>query len=524
MKAETNLVLGGRYRLLELLATGGMGEVWTANDLSVGRSVAVKVLREEYTGNLEFLRRLRTEARNSAALAHPNIAQMYDYGEEAGTGYLVMELVPGESLADLLDRQPVLPAQKLIPILADTARGLHHAHSNSVVHRDVKPGNILLQEVLPGTHPKVKITDFGVSLAANQAPMTATGMVMGTAQYLSPEQAVGSAATARSDLYALGVIAYEASTGKRPFTGKSPVDIAIAHVNDPVPPLPRHVDPHLGQIIMALLAKDPDRRPENAAVLAAQLDALVTPEPKPAPQVEPASATAPEPPKYSSRLERRSAGTPLVSHQPHQPHQPHQAQPAHGSLQTQHPDFSQHPQQAHAPGPGAHHYSVNQATPPPVPIRSSVRRPVSPVGNGAYTPPAEVTPRRLSSFNRPRANINTNGTGPSTTTPAHAHLATPKHVAVLPEARPVLAEARSGVPDPSVPIRPKPPSRLVIGAVVLGLIIVLYLIVRHFADDAAGMGAQMSVAQGTISLVLFYSPTETLFTYQNREAPRWLTL
>ncbi|WP_166844271.1 serine/threonine-protein kinase [Isoptericola sp. BMS4] len=269
MRPTTGLALGDRYRLTRQIAVGGMGEVWVADDGFLGREVAVKVLREEYTGNEDFLRRLRTEARNSAALSHPNIAQMYDYGEQDGTGYLVMELVLGEPLADLLEREPVVAPRKLLPILAATARGLHHAHLAQVVHRDVKPGNILLEH-----GGGVKITDFGVSLAANQAPMTATGMVMGTAQYLSPEQAVGQAATPSSDIYALGVVAYEATAGKRPFTGSTPVDIAVAHVNATVPPLPSHVHPELAALVERMLEKDPGRRPASAAELAQELDVL----------------------------------------------------------------------------------------------------------------------------------------------------------------------------------------------------------------------------------------------------------
>lgn len=274
MKPKAGMALGGRYELKDLIAVGGMGEVWSAYDKALHREVALKVLREEYTGQQEFLRRLRTEARNSAALAHPNIAQMYDYGEEAGTGYLVMELVPGEPLSDLLERQRTIPPKQLLPILAQTARGLHHAHENSVVHRDVKPGNILLEGSPEDANPGVKITDFGVSQAANQAPMTATGMVMGTAQYLSPEQAIGKPATGRSDIYALGVVAYEAVAGKRPFTGKSPVDIAVAHVNSPVPPLPSGTDPALAALIMRMLAKEPSTRPGDAGRLARELDQM----------------------------------------------------------------------------------------------------------------------------------------------------------------------------------------------------------------------------------------------------------
>ena len=267
MKPVRGLHLGNRYRLVRRIAVGGMGEVWVAADDALGREVAVKVLRSEYAGNEDFLNRLRTEARNSAALSHPNIAQMYDYGEQDRSGYLVMELVVGEPMADLLEREPVLPPSRLLPILSQTARALHAAHVAGVVHRDVKPGNILIDRT--GT---VKITDFGVSLAANQVPMTATGMVMGTAQYLSPEQAVGQAATGASDVYALGIVAYESVVGNRPFTGSTPVDIAVAHVNEPVPPLPSSIDPELAELVMTMLAKDPLARPPSAAALAQVLD------------------------------------------------------------------------------------------------------------------------------------------------------------------------------------------------------------------------------------------------------------
>jgi serine/threonine protein kinase len=270
MRPAVGISLGDRYRLTRRIAVGGMGEVWVADDGYLGRDVAVKVLREEYTGNEDFLKRLRTEARNSAALSHPNIAQMYDYGEQDGAGFLVMELVLGEPLADLLEREPVVAPRKLLPILSATARGLHHAHLAKVVHRDVKPGNILLEH-----HGRaVKITDFGVSLAANQATMTATGMVMGTAQYLSPEQAVGQAATPASDIYALGIVAYEGTAGRRPFTGSTPVDIAVAHVNAAVPPLPSSVHPGLVDVIMRMLAKEPGRRPASGQALADELDQL----------------------------------------------------------------------------------------------------------------------------------------------------------------------------------------------------------------------------------------------------------
>ncbi|MBI9113841.1 serine/threonine protein kinase [Sanguibacter suaedae] len=269
MRPAAGIALGGRYRLVRQIAVGGMGEVWVAHDDSLARDVAVKVLREEFAGNSDFLERLRTEARNSAALSHSNIAQLYDYGEQEASGYLVMELVVGEPMSDLLEREPVLPVLRLLSILSQTARALHAAHVAGVVHRDVKPGNILLERT-----GEVKITDFGVSLAANQVPMTAAGMVMGTAQYLSPEQAIGKAATGASDIYALGIVAYESIVGNRPFTGATPVDIAVAHVNEAVPALPKSIHPGFGDLIMRMLSKDPLDRPRSGAILARNFDLL----------------------------------------------------------------------------------------------------------------------------------------------------------------------------------------------------------------------------------------------------------
>ncbi|WP_454050502.1 protein kinase domain-containing protein [Cellulomonas sp. Marseille-Q8402] len=270
MRPAPGVVLGGRYRLTHQIAVGGMGEVWAAHDESLARDIAIKVLREEYAGDSGFLERFRTEARNAGSLSHAGIAALFDYGEQDGSAFLAMELIVGEPMSDLLEREPVLPPRRLLPILAQTARALHAAHEAGVVHRDVKPGNILITPT-----GKVKITDFGVSLSSNQVPMTATGMVMGTAQYLSPEQAVGGPATAASDLYALGIVAYEALVGHRPFTGPTAVDIAVAHVNTPVPPLPPSVDRQIAALVMRLLAKDPSQRPRDAEELARMFDALV---------------------------------------------------------------------------------------------------------------------------------------------------------------------------------------------------------------------------------------------------------
>ena len=223
MTPEEGLRLADRYRLDERLALGGMGEVWRARDLHSGKDVAAKILRPELNGDEIFLSRLRAEAANSRGLRHPNLAVVLDSGEAEGSGWIIMELVQGRALSDVLAERGTLPPAEILPIIAQVARALQVVHTAGVVHRDVKPSNILMT-----ADGVAKLTDFGISTGANQRPMTATGMVMGTAQYLAPEQAMGNMATPSGDLYALGVIAYEALVGHRPFTGATQVDIAFA--------------------------------------------------------------------------------------------------------------------------------------------------------------------------------------------------------------------------------------------------------------------------------------------------------
>ncbi|MFU0542340.1 serine/threonine-protein kinase [Gardnerella pickettii] len=262
MKLVEGQLVHHRYRLDRRLAQGGMGEVWKGFDIQLGRIVAVKALRTD-TSNVEAkLRRLRAEAHNSANLAHPNIAALFDYYEHDGIGFLIMEYVPSKSLADLYHKEKTVEPTRLLPILIQTARGLFVAHSHGVIHRDVKPANIMVSET-----GSVKITDFGVSYSSDQEQITQDGMVVGTAQYISPEQAQGEQATAQSDIYSLGVVAYEGLCGHRPFTGTTPVDIAAAHVNDPVPPLPDSVDLQLRQFVMSMLSKNPKYRPKDALVV-----------------------------------------------------------------------------------------------------------------------------------------------------------------------------------------------------------------------------------------------------------------
>lgn len=263
---RTGRILGGRYMLLTMIARGGMGEVWKSRDRVTGAIVAAKVLRPELTGEEISLSRLRLEAQNAMRARHPNIAAVLDSGEDAGQGWLIMELVDGRPLSEYMGDGKRLTPQELLPLLIQTAYALDAASRADVVHRDIKPANIMLTY-----DGKVKLTDFGVSFADGQASLTATGMVMGTAQYLPPEQALGKPATTVGDLYALGVVAYEALAGERPFTGKNQVDIAFAHVKEAVPPLPDDVPEPLARLVYRLLEKEPAKRPQTGAALARQL-------------------------------------------------------------------------------------------------------------------------------------------------------------------------------------------------------------------------------------------------------------
>jgi serine/threonine-protein kinase len=246
-----------------------MGEVWKAKDLVLGRIVAIKVLKEEYTGDPGFLQRFRAEARHTALLNHVGIANVFDYGEEEGSAYLVMELVPGQPLSSIIEHEQVLSPDRTLSMMAQTARALSVAHAQGLVHRDIKPGNLLITP-----EGRVKVTDFGIARLADQVPLTQTGQVMGTAQYLAPEQATGQTATGASDIYSLGVIGYECLTGHRPFSGESQIAIALAQVNDAPPPLPESLPKPVRALLMSMLAKDPKNRPANAIKLAEAAEAI----------------------------------------------------------------------------------------------------------------------------------------------------------------------------------------------------------------------------------------------------------
>ena len=269
MRPSSGITLGGRFQLTTRIAIGGMGEVWKAKDLILGRIVAIKVLKEEYTGDPGFLQRFRAEARHTALLNHVGIANVFDYGEEEGSAYLVMELVPGQPLSSIIEHEQVLSPDRTLSMIAQTARALSVAHAQGLVHRDIKPGNLLITP-----DGRVKVTDFGIARLADQVPLTQTGQVMGTAQYLAPEQATGQLATGASDIYALGVIGYECLTGHRPFSGESQIAIALAQVNDAPPPLPEHLPKPVRALLMSMLAKDPKNRPADALKLSEAAEAI----------------------------------------------------------------------------------------------------------------------------------------------------------------------------------------------------------------------------------------------------------
>ena len=271
--------LAGRYVLVEVIAAGGMGTVHKATDERLGRTVAVKILRDDLAGDPRFVERFRREARAVAALSHPNIAGVFDYGEEDDHYFFVMEFIDGHDLAELMRVESPLSQERSALIAAGTLDALHHAHSAGVIHRDIKPANIIVTKrerstSATGWQEKVKVTDFGIARAVGDATLTAAGSVLGTAHYLSPEQASGDTIGPATDQYSTGIVLYEMLVGTVPFTGDSPVAIAMRHMADELPP-PSSVNPGISpgfdEIVRRATSKDASDRFPDANAMARAL-------------------------------------------------------------------------------------------------------------------------------------------------------------------------------------------------------------------------------------------------------------
>ena len=299
-------LLSGRYEVGEILGFGGMSEVHLAKDTRLHRDVAVKVLRADLARDPSFYLRFRREAQNAAALNHPAIVAVYDTGEaETPAGplpYIVMEYVDGVTLRDIVHNDGPMPPKRALEVIADACQALNFSHNHGIIHRDVKPANIMISKT-----GAVKVMDFGIARAlADSTNVTQTAAVIGTAQYLSPEQASGNPVDARSDVYSLGCVLYEMLTGEPPFVGDSPVAVAYQHVReDPVAPSQRHpgISPELDAVVLKALTKNPENRYQTAAEMRADL-------------VRVHNGEAPEAPKVLTEAERTSylATTPAPRH------------------------------------------------------------------------------------------------------------------------------------------------------------------------------------------------------------------
>ncbi|HET9546077.1 MAG TPA: protein kinase, partial [Gaiellaceae bacterium] len=264
-----NTLFDGRYRILRKLGTGGMANVYLAEDEDLGRRVAIKILNDRYASDEAFTERFRREAKSAAALSHPNIVSIYDRGDADGRPYIAMEVIEGKSLKELIVGSGPLPISEAVAYAKQILSATRFAHRHGIIHRDIKPHNILL-----GHEDRLKVTDFGIA-RSGASQMTEVGSIMGTAQYLSPEQARGAPVTAASDLYSVGIVLYEMLTGKTPFNGETPIEIAMKHVNDPPRPPSEHrpdIPPELDQVVLRALSKDIHERYGSAEEFSADLD------------------------------------------------------------------------------------------------------------------------------------------------------------------------------------------------------------------------------------------------------------
>ncbi|MBQ7478866.1 MAG: serine/threonine protein kinase, partial [Selenomonadaceae bacterium] len=255
-------VLDQRYELQELIGSGGMADVYRAQDKVLNRSVAVKILHEQFRRDEEFIGKFHQEAQAAARLSHPNIVNIFDVGISGDDHYIVMEYVPGNTLKSLIQEKGHLPVEDALRIAREISDALAMAHANNIVHCDIKPHNILM---MPDGH--AKIADFGIARAVTESTMTYSGNVIGSVHYFSPEQAKGTYITPKSDVYSLGVVLYEMLTGHLPFTGENPVSIAMKHLQEEPVPVRQYnpeIAPVVEAVVMKAMSKDPAMRPDSA--------------------------------------------------------------------------------------------------------------------------------------------------------------------------------------------------------------------------------------------------------------------
>jgi Serine/threonine protein kinase len=254
--------INDRYEIIRVIGEGGMANVYLANDTILNRKVAVKVLRGDLANDEKFVRRFQREALSASSLNHPNIVEMYDVGEDDGNFYIVMEYVDGKNLKQLIKRRTKLSLTEVVDIMKQLTDGIAHAHDSFIIHRDIKPQNMLILD-----NGLVKITDFGIAVALNSTQLTQTNSVMGSVHYLPPEQAAGKGATFKSDIYSLGIMMYELITGKLPFRGENAVEIALKQMKEPIPSIREdnnEIPQAVENIVLKACAKNPKNRYDTA--------------------------------------------------------------------------------------------------------------------------------------------------------------------------------------------------------------------------------------------------------------------